>query len=72
MSEEKERLRQEADSLAQRLEAVMHDKFNSRASFDADTPIDKTLHFLQSFIAVCTPLCALATTSVNTLTNIVP
>ena len=52
MSEEKERLRQEADSLAQRLEAVMHDKFKPRASFDADTPIDKTLNFLQSFIAV--------------------
>ena len=52
MSEEKERLRQEADSLAERLEAVMHDKFNPRQSFDADTPIDKTLNFLQSFIAV--------------------
>ena len=55
MSQEKERLQQEADSLAQRLEAVMHDKFNSRTSFDADTPIDKTLSFLQSFIAVSQP-----------------
>ena len=57
MSEEKERLRQEADSLAERLEAVMHDKFNPRQSFDADTPIDKTLNFLQSFIAVSNQTC---------------
>ena len=54
MCEEKARLQQEADSLAQRLEAVMHDKFKPRAAFDADTPIDKTLNFLQAFIAVRT------------------
>ena len=54
MSEEKERLRQEADSLAKRLEAIMHDKFEPRVGFDADTPIDKTLNFLQNVIGVST------------------
>lgn len=51
-NEEKRQLQLEADSLAQRLEAVMHDKFQPRAGFDADTPIDKTLNFLQSCIGV--------------------
>lgn len=52
MDQEKAKLQQEADSLAQRLEAVLHDKFEPRTSFDADTPIDKTLNFLQSIIQV--------------------
>ena len=47
MDQEKAKLQQEADSLAQRLEAVLNDKFEPRTSFDADTPIDKTLNFLQ-------------------------
>lgn len=51
-NEEKRCLKLEADSLAQRLQAVMHDKFQPRAGFDADTPIDKTLNFLQSVIGV--------------------
>ena len=52
MDQEKAKLQQEADSLAQRLEAVLNDKFEPRTSFDADTPIDKTLNFLQSIIQV--------------------
>ncbi len=49
--EDKVRLQEQADSLSQRLEAVLHDKFE-RKSFDADTPIDKTLAYLQSVIQV--------------------
>lgn len=52
MDQEKAKLQQEADSLAQRLEAVLNDKFEPRTSFDADTPIDKTLNFLQAIISV--------------------
>ena len=53
MQQEKARLKSEAEALAQRLDAVMHDKFKHQTSgFDADTPIDKTLNFLHSFIAV--------------------
>lgn len=51
MVEDKVRLQEQADSLSQRLEAVLHDKFE-RKSFDADTPIDKTLAYLQSVIQV--------------------
>lgn len=53
MHEEQRKLQREAKSLAQRLEAVLQDKFAPRNSFDADTPIDKTLQFLQKVIAVC-------------------
>ena len=53
MHQQNLQLEQEAQALAQRLDAVMQDKFTPRASgFDADTPIDKTLNFLQAFIAV--------------------
>lgn len=53
LQQEKQRLETQAAELAQRLDAVMHDKFAHQSSgFDADTPIDKTLNFLQSFIAV--------------------
>jgi len=41
-----------ANSLARRLEAVMHDKLKARTSFDATTPIDKTLEYLQNAIMV--------------------
>jgi len=51
MLEDKLRLQEQADSLSQRLEAVLHDKFE-RKSFDAATPIDKTLAYLQSVIQV--------------------
>lgn len=51
--QEKAKLQQEADSLAQQLEAVLLDKFaTSGTRFDADTPIDKTMKFLQSIIMV--------------------
>lgn len=54
--QEKAKLQQEADSLAEQLEAVLHDKFaSSGSSFDADTPIDKTRKFLQSIIMVPVP-----------------
>ncbi len=49
---EKDALQQEARSLAQRLEAVIHDKFIPKSHIDADTPIDKTFNFLHAFIAV--------------------
>ena len=53
MQEEQRKLQREAKSLAQRLEAVLQDRFTPRSGFDADTPIDKTLQFLQEVIAVC-------------------
>ena len=53
MHQDRLRLEHEAEVLAQRLDAVMHDKFERQSSgFDADTPIDKTLNFLHTFIAV--------------------
>ena len=51
MLEDKLRLQEEAEMLTQRLNAVLHDKFE-RKSFDADTPIDKTLAYLQCVIRV--------------------
>ena len=52
MHEEQRKLEREARSLALRLDAVLKDKFTARTTFDADTPIDKTLKFLQEVIAV--------------------
>ena len=52
MQQERLQLQQQAESLAQRLEAVLSDKFVARTAFDADTPIDKTLAFLQDVIKV--------------------
>lgn len=54
MLEEKAKLQNQADTLSERLEAVLHDKFAPRSgsSFDADTPIDKTLNMLQKIISV--------------------
>lgn len=47
------RLQQEAEGLAERLEVVLHDKFGHRHSgFDSDTPIDKTLNFLEGIVEV--------------------
>lgn len=61
MQQQNLQLEQEAQALAQRLDAVMQDKFQpSTVSFDADTPIDKTLNFLQTFIAVSYHLPAFA------------
>ena len=61
MQEEKERLRQEADQLAQRLQTVLKAKFAERVCFDAETPIDKTLGYLQSVISVRVPKHTLTT-----------
>ena len=52
MQQERLQLQQQAESLAQRLEAVLSDKFVARTAFDADTPIDKTLAVLQDVIKV--------------------
>lgn len=52
MEQERLQLQQQAESLAKRLEAVLSDKFVARTAFDADTPIDKTLAFLQDVIKV--------------------
>lgn len=58
MQQDRLRLELEAEALAQRLDAVLHDKFEHQSSgFDADTPIDKTLNFLHAFIAASS--CAL-------------
>ncbi|KAL0049434.1 hypothetical protein WJX82_002295 [Trebouxia sp. C0006] len=55
MEQERLQLQQQAESLAQRLEAVLSDNFVARTAFDADTPIDKTLAFLQDVIKGSTP-----------------
>jgi len=53
MLEEKLELQRQANSLVHRLDVVLHDKFEStKTAFDADTPIDKTLSYLQSIIKV--------------------
>ena len=52
MQEEKARLQQEAEKLAQQLQAVLNEKFVPRGAFDAETPIDKTLGYLQCVISV--------------------
>ena len=53
MQEEKDKLEEEAHNLAQKLEAVLQDKYVPREVFDADTPIDKILKLLQTIIGVC-------------------
>ena len=62
MLQDKLRLQAQANSLEQRLEAVLQDKFLAK-SFDAETPIDKTLAYLHSVIKVSSQcqhlLCAL-------------
>ena len=52
MQEETAKLQQEAENLAQQLRAVLNDQLVHRSTFDADTPIDKTLGFLQNVICV--------------------
>lgn len=55
MLDEKFRLQQESKALSQHLNALLNDKFGPQINkgFDADTPIDKTLAFIQFIIAVC-------------------
>ena len=53
MQEEQDRLQHHASNLADQLQAVMHEKrHRRRLSFDAETPVDKTLNYLQSVISV--------------------
>ena len=55
MLQEQDRLQCEASNLADRLQAVLEDKrHRRRLSFDAETPVDKTLNYLQCVIAVST------------------
>lgn len=62
MLQEQDRLQREASTLADRLEAVLQEKRQRRLSFDAETPMDKTLNYLQSAIIVsgCCFLCSTA------------
>ena len=55
MQEEKLKLQEEAEKLAQQLQAVLNDKFVRRNTFDAETPIDKTLGYLETIISVSLP-----------------
>ncbi len=51
MQEERVRLEQETHTLTQRMEALMHDKFeHTTSSFDAETPIEKVLNVMHAFI----------------------
>lgn len=53
MREEKMQLETEAQAMAEQLHALVQDKFQPvKSRFDADTPIDKALSFLQSCIKV--------------------
>lgn len=45
-------MQEENDNLSRQLKAVLSDKFVPRAGFDAQTPIDKTLGYLERVIAV--------------------
>jgi len=51
MQEERVRLEQETHTLTERMEVLMHDKFeHTSSSFDAETPIEKVLNMLHAFI----------------------
>ena len=59
MHEQHLKLQLEAEGLAERLEVVLHDKFQQRhKAFDADTPIDKALSLLQGIVEACPFLSA--------------
>ena len=59
--EEKLQLQRQAESLVHRLDVVLHNKFEStKLAFDADTPIDKTLSYLQGIIKVFPLACRFA------------
>ncbi|DBA94754.1 TPA: hypothetical protein ACH3X1_002302 [Trebouxia sp. C0004] len=68
LEQEQRRLEQEAQGLAQRLDAVLQDKFAS-SSFDSDTPIDKTLGYLQSIIKGTPPSVHTAVELYNVLSK---
>ena len=51
MRDDKERLEHEAEALSQRLAAVMTAKYPRHGTeFDAETPIDKVLNVMHSYI----------------------
>ena len=51
MQEDKLRLEREAEALSKRLAAVMTAKYEPRSTeFDAETPIDKVLNVMHSYI----------------------
>lgn len=51
MQEDKEQLEHRADALSKRLAAVMQAKYQMRGTeFDAETPIDKVLNVMHSYI----------------------
>lgn len=51
MREDKEQLEQKADALSKQLAAVMQAKYQTRGTeFDAETPIDKVLNIMHTFI----------------------
>ena len=52
MEQERVQLQQQAETLARRLEAVLSDQMPVRDAFDAETPIDKTMSFLQDIVKV--------------------
>lgn len=52
MQAKQARLQQEAKALSERLHAVLKDRCIRRVGFDAETPIDKTLNYLQDVIMV--------------------
>ena len=53
MQQEQDRPQHQASSLADQLQAVLQEKRHwRRLSFDAETPVDKTLNYLQSVISV--------------------
>ena len=56
MHEEKLRLEHEAELLSKQLAAAMKDKHEPRSTeFDAETPIDKVLNVMQSYIEKVEP-----------------
>ena len=60
MHEQQQKLQQEADKLAHRLQVILRDKPQKRSSdFDSETPVEKTLNFLKDIVAVSLylPLC---------------
>ncbi|KAL0039442.1 hypothetical protein WJX79_008577 [Trebouxia sp. C0005] len=70
LHEQQLRLEEEAHSLTQRLEVILHDKFQHRKhNFDSDTPIDKTLTFLQGVIVGKVPPVEMALDLFNILSE---
>lgn len=70
MEQERVQLQHQAACLAEQLDAVLADKFVPRPDvFDSDTPIDKTLAFLQQVIKVSVLLFSCCTLDVKHLSQ---